>query len=173
MLYVQDTQQLPTAKRQKVEIVEKETTISIDRSTEVEDILSGKVLDTDIPGLEELMSTESKYCQYMLAQKSANQKILYQNGTFSYQIFYILLFLVFGPLMRLSPPPSEKDYCFNLDDSEGVCDLFDVQQLLSLRVEGNKSASNKYIRSNQCINHDSLFRTKLFEDNKHYIYYER
>ena len=28
--------------------------------------------------------------------------------------------------MRLSPPPSEKDYCFNLDDSEGVCDLFDV-----------------------------------------------
>jgi len=88
----QDTQQLPTAKRQKVEIIEKETTISIDRSTEVEDILSGKVLDTDIPGLEELMSTE-----------------------------------MFGPLMRLSPPPSEKDYCFNLDDSEGVCDLFDVQ----------------------------------------------
>lgn len=33
---------------------------------------------------------------------------------------------IFGPLMRLSPPPSEKDYCFNLDDSEGVCDLFDV-----------------------------------------------
>jgi len=33
---------------------------------------------------------------------------------------------VFGPLLRLSPPPSEKDYCFNLDDSEGVCDLFDV-----------------------------------------------
>ena len=33
----------------------------MNRSTEVEDILSGKVLDTDIPGLEELMSTESKY----------------------------------------------------------------------------------------------------------------
>lgn len=33
---------------------------------------------------------------------------------------------MFGPLLRLSPPPSEKDYCFNLDDSEGVCDLFDV-----------------------------------------------
>ena len=140
MLYFQDTQQLPTAKRQKVEIVEKETTISIDRSTEVEDILSGKVLDTDIPGLEELMSTESKYCQYKVAQKIAK---LYQNGTFCHQIFYILLFLVFGPLMRLSPPPSEKDYCFNLDDSEGVCDLFDVQQLLSLRVGGNQSAFNK------------------------------
>jgi len=33
---------------------------------------------------------------------------------------------VFGPLMRLSPPPSENDYYFNLDSNEGVCDLFDV-----------------------------------------------
>eukprot|EP00096_Caligus_rogercresseyi_P014340 TRINITY_DN6830_c0_g1_i1.p1 TRINITY_DN6830_c0_g1~~TRINITY_DN6830_c0_g1_i1.p1 ORF type:complete len:369 (+),score=131.89 TRINITY_DN6830_c0_g1_i1:104-1210(+) len=33
---------------------------------------------------------------------------------------------MFGPLLRLSPPPTEKDYCFNLDDNEGVCDLFDV-----------------------------------------------
>jgi len=48
-------------------------------------------IQTDIPGLEDLMSSE-----------------------------------MFGPLLRLSPPPSEKDYCFNLDDSEGVCDLFDV-----------------------------------------------
>jgi len=48
-------------------------------------------MQTEIPGLEELMSSE-----------------------------------MFGPLLRLSPPPSEKDYCFNLDDSEGVCDLFDV-----------------------------------------------
>lgn len=33
---------------------------------------------------------------------------------------------MFGPLLRLSPPPSDKDYCFNLDNSEGVCHLFDV-----------------------------------------------
>jgi transcription factor E2F4/5 len=33
---------------------------------------------------------------------------------------------VFAPLLRLSPPPSDRDYYFNLDDSEGVCDLFDV-----------------------------------------------
>ena len=33
---------------------------------------------------------------------------------------------VFAPLLRLSPPPSDKDYYFNLDDSEGVSDLFDV-----------------------------------------------
>jgi len=33
---------------------------------------------------------------------------------------------MWGPLLRLSPPPSEKDYCFNLDNTEGVADLFDV-----------------------------------------------
>eukprot|EP00111_Clytia_hemisphaerica_P007341 TCONS_00021350-protein len=32
----------------------------------------------------------------------------------------------FTPLLRLSPPPGDQDYYFNLDDSEGVCDLFDV-----------------------------------------------
>jgi transcription factor E2F4/5 len=34
--------------------------------------------------------------------------------------------VVVVPLVSLSPPPSDKDYCFNLDESEGVCDLFDV-----------------------------------------------
>ncbi|CAG5123422.1 unnamed protein product, partial [Candidula unifasciata] len=31
-----------------------------------------------------------------------------------------------GPLLSLSPPPSGKDYYFNLDNTEGACDLFDV-----------------------------------------------
>ncbi|XP_014487764.1 PREDICTED: transcription factor E2F4-like [Dinoponera quadriceps] len=31
-----------------------------------------------------------------------------------------------GPLVRLSPPPGERDYQFNLSESEGVCDLFDI-----------------------------------------------
>ena len=35
----------------------------------------------------------------------------------------------FAPLLRLSPPPSDKDYYFNLDDTEGACDLFDVPLL--------------------------------------------
>lgn len=48
-------------------------------------------IQTDIPGLEDILSSE-----------------------------------MFGPLIRLSPPPTEKDYCYNLDNSEGVCDLFDV-----------------------------------------------
>lgn len=58
---------------------------------EVERILSNKVLDTNIPELDDMMTAG-----------------------------------MFGPLMRLSPPPSDKDYYFNLDDNEGVCDLFDV-----------------------------------------------
>ncbi|XP_067652100.1 transcription factor E2F5-like [Haliotis asinina] len=33
------------------------------------------------------------------------------------------------PLLRLSPPPSDRDYYFNLDDTEGACDLFDVPLL--------------------------------------------
>ncbi|XP_069076526.1 transcription factor E2F5 isoform X1 [Pleurodeles waltl] len=32
------------------------------------------------------------------------------------------------PLLRLSPTPGD-DYSFNLDDNEGICDLFDVQIL--------------------------------------------
>ncbi|XP_052121708.1 transcription factor E2F5-like [Frankliniella occidentalis] len=36
-------------------------------------------------------------------------------------------FDIYGPLLRLSPPPCEKDYLFNLGEGEGVCDLFDVQ----------------------------------------------
>ena len=39
---------------------------------------------------------------------------------------FVCIFAVFAPLLRLSPPPTDKDYYFNLDDSEGVCDLFDV-----------------------------------------------
>ncbi|MEE6517256.1 hypothetical protein FKM82_027348, partial [Ascaphus truei] len=33
---------------------------------------------------------------------------------------------VFAPLLRLSPPPGDHDYIYNLDESEGVCDLYDV-----------------------------------------------
>ena len=33
---------------------------------------------------------------------------------------------VFAPLLLLSPPPGNHDYIYNLDESEGVCDLFDV-----------------------------------------------
>ncbi|XP_045582158.1 transcription factor E2F5 [Procambarus clarkii] len=39
---------------------------------------------------------------------------------------------MFAPLLRLSPPPSERDYMFNLDETEGVCDFFDVPMLSSL-----------------------------------------
>ena len=38
-------------------------------------------------------------------------------------------FTAYAPFLRLSPPPGDQDYYFNLDDSEGVCDLFDVPLL--------------------------------------------
>ncbi|CAH0391031.1 unnamed protein product [Bemisia tabaci] len=31
-----------------------------------------------------------------------------------------------GSLVRFSPPPGDKDYYFNLLESEGLCDLFDI-----------------------------------------------
>ncbi|KAI4546733.1 hypothetical protein MG293_003288 [Ovis ammon polii] len=36
---------------------------------------------------------------------------------------------VFAPLLRLSPPPGDHDYIYNLVESEGVSDLFDVPVL--------------------------------------------
>ena len=33
---------------------------------------------------------------------------------------------VFAPLLKLSPPPSDRDYTYNLEDSEGISDLYDV-----------------------------------------------
>ncbi|CAL8260282.1 unnamed protein product [Merluccius merluccius] len=33
---------------------------------------------------------------------------------------------LFSPLLRLSPPPGDHDYIYNLDETEGLCDLFDV-----------------------------------------------
>jgi len=32
----------------------------------------------------------------------------------------------FEPFLSLSPLPADQDYCFNLDESEGACDLFDI-----------------------------------------------
>ncbi|KAI5617278.1 transcription factor E2F4, partial [Silurus asotus] len=45
----------------------------------------------------------------------------------SFSLFPSLsLSLVFSPLLRLSPPPGDHDYIYNLDETEGLCDLFDV-----------------------------------------------
>lgn len=45
-------------------------------------------------------------------------------STIKFNIY--ILFAVCGPLVRLSPPPGEKDYHFNLSENEGICDLFDI-----------------------------------------------
>ncbi|KAM6318776.1 transcription factor E2F5 [Aegotheles albertisi] len=49
-------------------------------------------------------------------------------GNFSGDIIDELMSSDVFPLLRLSPTPGD-DYNFNLDDNEGVCDLFDVQIL--------------------------------------------
>ncbi|XP_035508476.1 transcription factor E2F4-like [Morone saxatilis] len=36
---------------------------------------------------------------------------------------------VFSPILRLSPPPSEQEYAYNLEENEGLCDLFDIPVL--------------------------------------------
>lgn len=42
---------------------------------------------------------------------------------------------MFAPLLQLSPPPSDRDYMFNLDETEGVCDFFDVPILSELGAD--------------------------------------
>jgi len=70
---------------------ETQAVVSVPVQSSVTTEFSMANIQTDIPGLEDILTTE-----------------------------------MFGPLIRLSPPPTEKDYCYNLDNSEGVCDLFDV-----------------------------------------------
>ncbi|KAK3716102.1 hypothetical protein QZH41_019650 [Actinostola sp. cb2023] len=50
---------------------------------------------------------------------------------------------VYAPLLRLSPPPGDHDYYFNLDDNEGVCDLFDIPNLgdtMNLPLQGTSAS---------------------------------
>ncbi|KAM6214688.1 transcription factor E2F5 [Rhynchocyon petersi] len=49
-------------------------------------------------------------------------------GSFSGDLIDELMSSDVFPLLRLSPTPAD-DYNFNLEDNEGVCDLFDVQIL--------------------------------------------
>lgn len=48
------------------------------------------------------------------------------------------------PLLSLSPPPSGRDYYFNLDDTEGACDLFDVDisRMLSSQLTNGHHCEN-------------------------------
>ena len=55
------------------------------------------------------------------------------NSALHYLIHLSCICLVFAPLLRLSPPPGEQDYYFNLDDSEGICDLFDMPSLQHIK----------------------------------------
>ena len=83
---------------------------------EVSDLMGDEPPSAGIPGIDDDLLFSS-----------------YQEGEIAiHVIFFMRLFIiislpVFGPIVRLSPPPSDRDYCFNLDESEGVMDLFDIK----------------------------------------------
>lgn len=39
-----------------------------------------------------------------------------------------LIFIVVGPILRMSPPPTEMDYSFTLAVHEGLMDLYDLRK---------------------------------------------
>uniref|UniRef100_A0A8C9PQY5 E2F transcription factor 5 n=1 Tax=Spermophilus dauricus TaxID=99837 RepID=A0A8C9PQY5_SPEDA len=70
---------------------------------------------------EQLVSERSQNLQQIPATEISS-------GSLSGDIIDELMSSDVFPLLRLSPTPAD-DYNFNLDDNEGVCDLFDVQIL--------------------------------------------
>lgn len=83
-----------------------------DSSKEVDSILS-RPSTNPLMECDDLMTSESKF----LLPFSIDSVAPYLHS---------LLSVLFGPLMRLSPPPTNTDYYFNLAENEGVCDLFDA-----------------------------------------------
>ncbi|XP_028740971.1 transcription factor E2F5 isoform X2 [Peromyscus maniculatus bairdii] len=104
---------------------------------------SGTQLEVPIPEMPSSQSSTSVTPQKstMAAQNLPEQQVSERSqsfqqtpatevssGSISGDIIDELMSSDVFPLLRLSPTPAD-DYSFNLDDNEGVCDLFDVQIL--------------------------------------------
>ncbi|XP_052574364.1 transcription factor E2F5 isoform X2 [Peromyscus californicus insignis] len=104
---------------------------------------SGTQLEVPIPEMPSSQSSTSMTPQKstMAAQNLPEQQVSERSqsfqqtpateissGSISGDIIDELMSSDVFPLLRLSPTPAD-DYNFNLDDNEGVCDLFDVQIL--------------------------------------------
>ncbi|KAH0515348.1 Transcription factor E2F5 [Microtus ochrogaster] len=100
---------------------------------------SGTQLEVPIPEMSSTSGTPQK--STMAAQNMPEQQVSERSqsfqpipateissGSISGDIIDELMSSDVFPLLRLSPTPAD-DYNFNLDDNEGVCDLFDVQIL--------------------------------------------
>ncbi|GAB1287387.1 Transcription factor E2F5 [Apodemus speciosus] len=101
---------------------------------------SGTQLEVPIPEMSSTSETPQK--STMAAQNLPEQHVSERSqtlqqtpaaeipsaGSISGDIIDELMSSDVFPLLRLSPTPAD-DYNFNLDDNEGVCDLFDVQIL--------------------------------------------
>ncbi|TMS13422.1 Transcription factor E2F4 [Larimichthys crocea] len=79
--------------------------------------INGKSNRTDVSGLRDL----SKELEDLLQPTKEKMN--------SHLITELMASEVFSPLLSLSPPPSEQEYAYNLDESEGLCDLFDIPML--------------------------------------------
>ncbi|XP_059850824.1 transcription factor E2F5 isoform X3 [Delphinus delphis] len=87
---------------------------------------------TPVPPQKSNMATQNLPEQHVSERSQNLQQTpatdLSSAGSISGDIIDELMSSDVFPLLRLSPTPAD-DYNFNLDDNEGVCDLFDVQIL--------------------------------------------
>uniref|UniRef100_A0A8C5L5H1 E2F/DP family winged-helix DNA-binding domain-containing protein n=1 Tax=Jaculus jaculus TaxID=51337 RepID=A0A8C5L5H1_JACJA len=87
---------------------------------------------TPVTAQKPSMAAQSLPVQHVPERSQTFQQIpateLSSAGSISGDIIDELMSSDVFPLLRLSPTPAD-DYNFNLDDNEGVCDLFDVQIL--------------------------------------------
>lgn len=97
--------------------------------TQVSSFSRTEIMSGDL--LEDLMSSEGKFV-YRHTNRD-NRIVELKKQMFATNTWFLIWFFfssvsppVFSPLLRLSPPPSDHDYIYNLDETEGLCDLFDV-----------------------------------------------
>ncbi|XP_069549478.1 transcription factor E2F5-like [Brachyistius frenatus] len=64
-----------------------------------------------------------------LSEEQQDQKDLPKEKLNADLITKLITSEVFSPLLRLSPPPSQHEYIYTLDESEGISDLFDIPVL--------------------------------------------
>lgn len=56
---------------------------------------------------------------------------IHLNSNLHYLFISLFVYVVaMSPFLKLSPPPDSSDYLYNLAESEGVLDLFDVPMVI-------------------------------------------
>uniref|UniRef100_A0A8C9S460 E2F transcription factor 4 n=1 Tax=Scleropages formosus TaxID=113540 RepID=A0A8C9S460_SCLFO len=108
----------PTESSLPLDIRPLQSSSTLDRSSSVP--LPSAVFEPIKSGLSELMEFPKNLSEAFESSKEITSADLLEE---------LMASEVFSPLLRLSPPPGDHDYIYNLDESEGLCDLFDVPVL--------------------------------------------